>query len=202
MTLQGFGGSRARARLVAHRLLDQTVVNSGTWSGDEAMIEKPRPGAGDGKAQGYSLPELLIVIALIGIFVVFGGPALSSAFRSYKVRSAANNLTTDIRALRYIAVAERATRTMTVNRTDHATAPNRYSYVNSRGQTVTVRLQDVDIETGSDGTIAFNSKGATGVAGNLQVIVSTRIDDTRGDRYTITVRPSGTVASAYSTYTP
>ncbi|MBI4169481.1 MAG: prepilin-type N-terminal cleavage/methylation domain-containing protein [Acidobacteria bacterium] len=166
------------------------------------MIEKPRRSAGGGEARGYSLPELLIVIALIGIFVVFGGPALSEAFRSYKVRSAANNLTTDIRALRYIAVAERATRTMTVNKTDHATAPNQYSYVNSRGQTVTVRLEHVDIETGSDGTVSFNNKGATGTAGNLQVIVSTWIGGTRGDRYTITVRPSGTVASAYSTYTP
>ena len=64
------------------------------------------------------------------------------------------------------------------------------------------RKVKIPIVTGSDGTVSFNSKGATGTAGNLQVIVSTWIGGTRGDCYTITVRPSGTVASAYSTYTP
>jgi len=61
-----------------------------------------------GSAKGYSLPELLIVIALIGLFVLFGGPAMADAYRAYKVRSVANNLSIDLRAMRYNAVSTRS----------------------------------------------------------------------------------------------
>lgn len=151
---------------------------------------------------GYSFPELLIVIAFIGLFVLFGGPALSEAFRSYKVRATANNLVSDIKAVRYLAVTNRAPQTLTLNLMDHASAPNQYSYANVRGQTVTVRLEGVNIETGSAASIPFNINGSTGSAGNTTVLLSWDIDSRRGDRYTITVSPSGTVSSAYSTYTP
>lgn len=157
---------------------------------------------GRGAPGGYSYPELLIVIAFIGLFVLFGGPALSEAFRSYKVRACANNLVTDIKAVRYLAVTNRAPQTLTINRMDHATAPNQYSYANARGQTVTVRLDGVNIETGSAASVPFNINGSTGSAGNTTVILSWFVTSSRGERYTITVSPTGTVSSAFSTYTP
>jgi prepilin-type N-terminal cleavage/methylation domain-containing protein len=150
---------------------------------------------------GYSLPELLIVVAIIGIFVVFGGPAMGEAYRSYRVRSAANGLVNDIRAQRYLAVANRAPRTITINRQDHSTAPNRYTFVNPQGRTVTIALEHTDIESSSATSIPFNINGGTGT-GTLTVLVSATVSNSRGERYTISVTPTGTVQTAFSTFTP
>src|SRR2546425_7085145 len=84
-----------------------------------------------GSAQGYSLPELLIVIALIGLFVLFGGPSMADAFRAYKVRSVANDLTVDLRAMRYNAVSTRTPRTMTINNLTNA-SPNQIGRASCR----------------------------------------------------------------------
>ena len=150
--------------------------------------------------QGYSFPELLIVIALMGLFIVFGGPALNEAYKSYKVRAVADGLATDIRAQRYNAVSNRAPRTLTINNQADATAPNQYSYTNYKGDAITVRLGGVNIETTSAASITFNINGSTGASGNSTVRVSMMINNERNDRYTITVTPTGTVSTAYSTF--
>ncbi len=150
--------------------------------------------------QGYSLPELLVVIALIGLFVLFAGPATKDAYRSYKVRSVADNLATDLRALRYNAVANRAPRSITINN-QSAAPPNQYSYTNYKGRPITVLIEPwVSIETTSAAAITFNTNGSTGAVGNQTVSVSAMINESRNDRYTITVTPSGTISTAYSTF--
>jgi len=152
---------------------------------------------------GFSISELLTVLALMGLLILFGGPAMADAFRSYKVRSAADILSTDVRALRYAAVAGRASLTMTVNDQADSTAPNQYSFTNFKGDPVTRRLESgVSIETSSDASITFSAMGATGLSSSQTFVVSMPISDLRGDRYTISVTPSGTVSAAYSTYTP
>lgn len=150
--------------------------------------------------RGYSFPELLIVIALMGLFILFAGPAMNEAYKSYKVRAVANGLATDVRAQRYNAVSTRTARTMTINNQAHATAPNQYSYPNYKGDTVTVRMDGVNVETTSVASITFNINGSTGAAGNSTILVSAMINSTRNDRYTITVTPTGTVSTAYSTF--
>ncbi len=149
--------------------------------------------------QGYSLPELLVVIALIGLFVVFGGPSINEAFKAYKIRAAADDLVTDLRALRYNAVSNRAQRSITINN-QNAASPNQYSYTNYKGVVMTVRFEHANIESTSAASITFNTNGSTGAAGNQTVAVSGMINDSRNDRYTITVTPSGTISSAYSTF--
>ncbi|MFQ5877320.1 MAG: Tfp pilus assembly protein FimT/FimU [Acidobacteriota bacterium] len=152
---------------------------------------------------GYTLAEALVVIALLGLMVLFGGPALMDSLRAYKVRSDANNLTTILRALRYGAVSNRAPMTITVNDENDATAPNTCGYVDLKGRAVTVRMQDgVVIEGSSAPSITFNINGGTGQTGSLTVLVSGRVNKDRADRYAISVSPTGTVSSDYSTYTP
>ena len=151
-----------------------------------------------GRERGYSLPELLIVIALIGLFVIFGGPSINEAYKAYKIRSAANDLVTDLRALRYNAVSNRAQRSITINN-QGAVSPNQYSYTNYKGMAITVRLDYANIETTSAASITFNINGSTG-AGTQNVAISGAINDSRNDRYTITVTPTGTISSAYSTF--
>lgn len=165
-------------------------------------MERRREGqarAGRGQ-RGYSLPELLIVIAIMGLFILFAGPAMAEAYRAYKVRTVANNLATDVRAQRYNAVSNRTPRTLTVNNQDHATAPNQYSYTTYKGDVITVRMDGVNIETTSAASITFNINGSSGSAGNTTFRVSAMINGSRNDRYTITVSPTGTVSTAYSTF--
>jgi len=159
-----------------------------------------RAAQGSRGQRGYSFPELLIVIALMGLFILFAGPAMAEAYKAYKVRAVANGLATDIRAQRYNAVSTRTARTMTINNQSHATAPNQYSYPNYKGDTITVRMDGVNIETTSVASITFNINGSTGAAGNSTVLVSAMINSSRNDRYTITVTPTGTVSTAYSTF--
>jgi len=156
-----------------------------------------------GPDAGFSLSEMLTVIALMGLFILFGGPAMADAYRAYKVRSSADVLATDFRAMRYSAVGQRATRTMTINDKTNLTSPNQYTFVNARGESVTRRLESgVNIDSGGATTVSFNNNGATGSTASLVVSVSMDINSDRGDRYTITVTPTGTISTAKSTYVP
>src|SRR5262245_41904854 len=179
-------------RTVAHRLLDQ---RAGEMPMRAKTLTKGRPDS----ERGYSFAELLIVIALIGLFVLFGGPAMADGFRAYKVRSAANNLAIDLRAQRYNAVANRAPFTMTINNSANA-SPNQYSYNSYKWLPIVVRLDTANIETTSAASITFNINGSTGATGNQTVSVSGYINGSRNDRYTITITPSGTISTAYSTF--
>ena len=151
---------------------------------------------------GYSLSEALVVIALMGIFILFGGPAMADAYRAYKVRSTADILSTDLRALRYVAVSTRASRSMTINNQTHVSAPNQYTFVNAKGVPVTRRLDGINIESASAASINFGITGSTGSTSSLTVLVSMTINNGRGDRYTIVVSPTGTVSTSFAYYTP
>ncbi len=169
-------------------------------AGDTTDMRQNRQVGTERGAPGFSLPELLTVIALMALFILFGGPAVSEAYRAYKVRAAADGLVTDIRALRYNAVANRAPATMTINNQTNA-LPNQYSFVNSKGVSVTVRFETgVNIETTSASTLTFGINGGTGVAGNTSLVLSCMVNGSRSDRYTLTVTPTGTVSSAYATF--
>jgi prepilin-type N-terminal cleavage/methylation domain-containing protein len=156
-----------------------------------------------GTQDGYSLPELLTVIALIGLFVLFGGPAMADGFKAYKVKTSADIVATDVRGMRYAAVGRRTPMTMTISSQGSGVNPNTYTFTNAAGQAITRRLeQGVNIEDASADTLSFGTTGSTGSTATQVLIVSMDINSSRGDRYTISVTPTGTVTTAYSTYTP
>lgn len=160
----------------------------------EAQSDRSRRGE-----RGFSLAELAVVIAIMGLFATFGFPILSEAYRSYRVRVYADDIVNSLRAVRYNAVSNRTGATITLNDENNGTAPNQYSFVNMRGRTITVKLENgVKIESGTPASITFNTYGSCG--GTQTVKVSNWINGSRSDRYTITVSPSGTVSSAYSTF--
>ncbi len=60
------------------------------------------------RSTGFSIPELLVVVSIIGLAVAVSIPVISEHVRSAKVRSAANELLTTLRVARMIAVTQRA----------------------------------------------------------------------------------------------
>jgi prepilin-type N-terminal cleavage/methylation domain-containing protein len=167
----------------------------------DTMNQERTKGLIDRGARGFSLPELLAVMALIALMVLFAGPAIADAYRGYQARAAANNLVTNLRALRYNAVANRAPQTVTLHDEDDTALPNHYVFTNLKGQPMTVGLDGARIEAASPASITFNINGGTGTSAQT-IIVERDINTGRGDRYTITVTPTGTIQTSYGTYTP
>ena len=94
---------------------------------------------------------------------------------------------------------------MTITLDDQADGPNpnSFTYIDKHGTTVRVQLADgVSMETSSAASITIGITGSTGQTSPQNVVVSMWVNNDRGDRYTISVSPSGTVSSAYTTYTP
>jgi prepilin-type N-terminal cleavage/methylation domain-containing protein len=179
-----------------------------TTGRNAAIQEVTIPPVGSGRRHdrsvlGFSIPELLTVMAIMALMITFAGPAMATAYKAYKVRVAANGVTTQLRASRYTAVTNRDTRTVDFNDEDHGSAPNQYSFINSKGKALTMHLAlGVKIDNTSEASLQFNSNGSTSSTSTVSVAVSMDINATRGDRYTINVSPSGTVTADLTKYTP
>lgn len=64
-----------------------------------------RPAADGGARAGFTLPELLVVLAIIGLAVLVSVPLASQKLREIRARSAAGEFATGLRAARMAAVA-------------------------------------------------------------------------------------------------
>lgn len=147
--------------------------------------------------RGFSLTELLVVIALMGIFITFAGPAFNESFRAYKVRSAALELTDALRAARQVAVSTRLATSLTVD-----TAAGTYSWTDSKGRVRTVTLPvPVRFVAANPTTITFTNNGTvtTGVA---TLSLQNTVNGTRADRWTLDLNTVGRVTSSYSQVAP
>ena len=147
--------------------------------------------------RGFSLPELLVVIALMGIFITFAGPAFNESFRAYKVRSAALELTDALRAARQVAVSTRLATSLAVN-----TAGGSYSWTDSKGRIRSVTLPvPVRFVSASPATITFTTNG-TVTTGAATISLQNTVNTTRADRWTLDLNTVGRVTSTYSQVAP
>jgi len=55
---------------------------------------------------GYSLPELLTVVAIIGVLALVTVPSFINFFQSNKVKATMRNFTTDVRKMRALAISQ------------------------------------------------------------------------------------------------
>ncbi len=146
---------------------------------------------------GFSIVEMLLVLAIMGIFITFAGPAFTQAYRAYKVRSTATELTIALRAVRQVAVSTRAASSLVVD-----TANRNYAWTDAKGKTRTWVLPDgVDFVTVNPATITFATNG-TVATGSATLALQGTVASGRADRWTLDLNTVGRVTSTFSTVVP
>jgi len=137
-------------------------------------------------SRGYSLPELLIVVALIGLAVAVAIPLIGDTLRMARVRSAADQLALDLRAARTVAVVKRTTVPFAIN----AAPQNTYEYTDAKGVLRHVVLPvGVRITSATPSTINFLASGA--VTGGATAVMEVALGEGITERWTIQVSIAG-----------
>jgi len=138
-----------------------------------------------GRAQGFSLTELLAVMALLGIAIAIGIPIVNEQVRIAEVRAAADDLALHLRAARMIAVTQRRTVEFKVN----VDPTNSFTYERTEGVWKEFSTPDrVKISDASDRSILFKRNGSVDAASS--VVLESVISGAR-ERWTATVNTMG-----------
>jgi len=122
--------------------------------------------------RGFTLIEVLVVIALFGVMLIFAIPALYQMLQTYYVKMAASQMAIHIRMARNLAVSQKVNYHMTINSKDSGTIPNTYSvlFESYTGTYLDVPRLETDIPeavqilstsifTGGAATLEFDSRG-------------------------------------------
>lgn len=143
------------------------------------------------------MTEVLVVLAIIGVFVTFTGIAFLDAYRAYQVRSASLELTTAMRAVRQVAVSTRTPRSLVIDQTAKT-----YTWTDSKDVVRTLRLpESVEFLSVSPTTITFGPTG-TVTTGAATITVTNQVNSNRVDDWTLTLNTVGRVTTTYSSHTP
>jgi len=140
---------------------------------------------------GFSLPELLVVLAIIGAFVVMAIPLVNEQIRIAELRAVSDELAGHLRAARMIAVSHHKDIVVTVS----ADPTNTLSYSDTNNQTRTITMPGkVKIKTGSAVSITFHSDGSSGAA---STITTESAVSTATERWILTVNTVGMVSVSH-----
>lgn len=142
---------------------------------------------------GFSLAEVLVVVAIIGIAVGIGIPLVNEQVRIAEVRGAADQLSVHLRSARMMAVARHKDIVVTVNN-ENAAAPltNTISYEGQNGGTQLINLpRPVKIKSSSTATITFHSDGSSDAS---STVTTESVVSASTERWTLTVNTLGMVS--------
>ena len=143
------------------------------------------------KKNGFSMVEMLIVVAFIAITVGIAMPLVNEQIRIAEIRAAADELAVHLRAARMIAVSHHKPITVTVS----ADPTNQISYEGTNGtQRVMSMPGRVKIVSGSTATIVFRSDGSTGTASTVTAEAAV---SSKTERWTLTVNIVGMVSVSH-----
>jgi len=140
---------------------------------------------------GFSLVELLVVLAIIGAIVAMGIPLVNEQLRIAEVRSITDEIAVHLRAARMIAVSQHKDVVVTVN----ADPTNSVSYIGTNGETRLITMPGrVKIKSGSSVSITFHSDGSSGATSTVttESTVSKAIE-----RWTLSVNTVGLITVAH-----
>jgi len=132
------------------------------------------------RSPGFSLPELLVVLAILGAGVAVAIPLTRTQVISSRIRTSAGQFATDLRMARMIAVTKRAAVSVTV-----APDPaNYYEYTDGAG-----KLRRVNLSTGvrlisSTSPIVFQVNGS--IANPSSSVFEVDLKGSTIERWTVT----------------
>jgi len=149
------------------------------------VVQDRRRNDRTGGEAGFSLAELLAVLALVAIVLTIGIPIVNEQVRIAEAREAADQMAVDLRAARMIAVSKHKSIVFSVN----VDPTNSYSYEGTSGATRTRTMPGtVKIKSGSSTSITFKQDGSVAAASTvtLESVVSASTE-----RWTIAVNTLG-----------
>lgn len=131
---------------------------------------------GASATRGVTLPELLVVVSILGLAVVAMVPLVASTVKRAQVRSSADQFTMSLRAARMIAVARHAPVEVRVIDVDESDG-NAYEYTDSGGQLRRYHVPNgARIHRASASSIVFQSNGSID-PGPRTVYIETDLED-------------------------
>ena len=140
---------------------------------------------------GFSLVELLAVVAIIGAIVAMGIPLVNEQLRIAEARAISDEIAVHLRAARMIAVSKHKDIVVTIN----ADPTNTVSYEGTNGETRTIATPGrVKITTGSSASITFHSDGSSGAVSTL---VTESVVKNGIERWTLNVNTIGLITVAH-----
>jgi prepilin-type N-terminal cleavage/methylation domain-containing protein len=140
---------------------------------------------------GFSLAELLAVLAIIGAIVAMGIPLINEQVRIAEARSISDQIAVHLRAARMIAVTQHKDVDVTIS----VDPTNTVSYTGANGELRLIAMPPrVKIKSGSSVLIRFKSDGSANATGTLttESAVANAIE-----RWTLTVNTVGMVSVAH-----
>ena len=147
--------------------------------------------------RGFSITEMLLVLAIMGIFITFAGPAFTESYRAYRVRSTALELSDVLRAVRQVSVSTRIPHSVVVD-----TAAGTYSWTDAKGRSRAVALPNgVAFISANPATVTFVTNGTVST-GAASLVVQGTVNSYRADRWTLDVNTVGRVAATRTQVAP
>jgi len=141
---------------------------------------------------GFSLAELLVVVAIIGLFCLVAIPSVGNYIRAGKVRAANDTLMGDLRAVRYIAITNHAAGSLTIDGT-----AGTWSYSDIHGTTISRALDKNVRFTSGNATVTFASDGTT-TTGPTSIVIRGNVLPSIDHQYTISITTIGRLSSAFA----
>ena len=141
--------------------------------------------------RGFSLAELVVVLAIIGAIVAITVPLVNEQVRIAELRSVSDELAVHLRAARMIAVSHHKDIVVTIS----PDPTNTLSYEDTYGQTRTITMPGrVKIKTGSAVSITFHSDGSSGAS---STVTTESAVSTATERWILTVNTVGMVSVSH-----
>ena len=131
--------------------------------------------ARDARQAGITLPELLVVVAIIGMAVMVAIPVISRTVQGAKIRAATQQFAVTVRAVRMIAVTVRGPVDLAVE----VDPVNAYEYMDVSGVLRRFELDSAVRIASSDTPITFNPDGSLENAATTRLEIGRPGEDER-----------------------